>query len=80
MYDKNQSQYTGSGWLIAKVLELEWLLQIRATYQRHHALQVVARFTGHAHFIAMDLRLDLQLTVFNQLDDFLRLDNVDTLL
>ncbi len=50
--------------------ELERLSQVATAHQRHHRLQIVARFTGDANLFALNLRLHLQLAVFDQLDDF----------
>jgi hypothetical protein len=47
--------------LIAEVFELERLPQIGTTDQRHHALQIVARLTGNADFITLDLRCTFSL-------------------
>ena len=56
--------------LIAEVFKLEWLTEIAATHQRHHGLQVITGFSGHADLFTLDLRLHFELTVFDKLNDF----------
>lgn len=52
--------------LIAEVFKLEWLAEIAATHQRHHGLQVITGFSGHADLFTLDLRLHFELTVFDK--------------
>ncbi|CAK8737250.1 hypothetical protein SODG_000973 [Sodalis praecaptivus] len=50
---------------------MEGLTQLRAFDQRDNLLQVIAGLACDANLIALDLRLHLQLAVFNEFNDFL---------
>src|SRR5438067_1986206 len=67
--------------LIPEVLELRIQAQLVlfSAHQLHDRLQVVARFAGDSHAIALDRALHLQLGILDQLDDRLGLLRLDAL-
>src|SRR6267143_2137564 len=66
---------------VAEVLELgiHAQLVLLAAHELHDLLQVVARFPGDAHAVALDGALHLELGVLDQLHDGLRLLGLDAL-
>ncbi len=48
------------GPLVAEVVELQRNLDVCFLKRRHHLLQIISLLTGNPHFLAVDLRLQLE--------------------